>query len=331
MSSGGGGGRLSSVEAEAEFLQLLDRVKPEDVARFLQWIGDSFTTDERELPSGTDQHVLETDVALREIASTLRQQLPISAVLDSEKNFWPEYGIDSDCRPETTVHVDAFLYDETEIDRMAENGQLNRNYCCACGSHATRPLTFISHSLSVDQLRYVFTVLIPLASLTDGLLVDVGSRLGAVLYAAHLYGNGAVKVIGVELNKELCNIQQKTIEEGEMTERVAVICSDIRDQTELVAKADILVMNNVFCFFLPPQEQVLCWRFMRSNVREGALIVSHPSIEQVTGHLDLGFNISSWLSQQETGALAAKFAGTNEELFEECAKICLYSVQSKPS
>lgn len=39
------------------------------------------------------------------------------------------------------------------------------------------------------QLRYMFTALVPLSEAMSGrLIVDVGSRLGAVLYASYLYG-----------------------------------------------------------------------------------------------------------------------------------------------
>ena len=46
------------------------------------------------------------------------------------------------------------------------------------------PPVFISHSSSRIQLKFLFQSVLPrtLGSLTDKLLVDVGSRLGAVLY-----------------------------------------------------------------------------------------------------------------------------------------------------
>ena len=41
----------------------------------------------------------------------------------------------------TTVHVDAFLYDDEDIDRLCDEGRMSRNYCCDCGSHNTAPLS----------------------------------------------------------------------------------------------------------------------------------------------------------------------------------------------
>jgi hypothetical protein len=36
---------------------------------------------------------------------------------------------------------------------------------------------------------------------------------------------------------------------------------------------------------------------MHKHVRPGALIVAHPSLAQVTGHLDLGFDLDSWVEK----------------------------------
>lgn len=40
----------------------------------------------------------------------------------------------SDCDPCSTKHVDAFLYDEKEVDELIESGELNTLYCADCGS-----------------------------------------------------------------------------------------------------------------------------------------------------------------------------------------------------
>lgn len=47
---------------------------------------------------------------------------------------------DSDCDPRHTLHVDAFLYDDEQVDELCERGELDRNYCLQCGSHKTKPL-----------------------------------------------------------------------------------------------------------------------------------------------------------------------------------------------
>ncbi len=47
----------------------------------------------------------------------------------------------SDCDPKTTIHVDAFLYDDDLVDNLCDEGKLPRNYCTECGSRNTKPLS----------------------------------------------------------------------------------------------------------------------------------------------------------------------------------------------
>ena len=67
---------------------------------------------------------------------------------------------------------------------------------------------FVSHSASRRSLEYLFTCLLP--SLRGKRLLDVGSRLGAVLYGAHLFSE-AEEVVGVEVNREFCQMTQEAI------------------------------------------------------------------------------------------------------------------------
>lgn len=104
-----------------------------------------------------------------------------------------------------TVHVDSFLYSDEQVDSLCEEGAMSRNYCLRCGSTQTAPLggppmisemfvccqtcspsssfvpaAFISHSFSATELKFLFQNVLP--DLSGRTLVDVGSRLGAVLY-----------------------------------------------------------------------------------------------------------------------------------------------------
>ena len=49
-------------------------------------------------------------------------------------------GEDADLCSANTVHVDAFLYDEEEEDRLVEEGKLVRAFCKRCGSKDTEAL-----------------------------------------------------------------------------------------------------------------------------------------------------------------------------------------------
>uniref|UniRef100_A0A915PGS9 Methyltransferase type 11 domain-containing protein n=1 Tax=Setaria digitata TaxID=48799 RepID=A0A915PGS9_9BILA len=310
---------LNIEQAEQEFQNLLYRVEPKSVAEFLSWISESFVvSDGKHLGKngniefdGRSEPTSECDVLLRKIAMDIRNELPTTAVLPSETMCWPESGLDSDCCRDTTVHVDAFLYDDDDVDELVDEGALSREYCAQCGSREIMPLTFISHSLSIAQLRYAFTVLVPLSEDMKGtLIVDVGSRLGAVLYAAYSYSNGLVNAVGIEMNKDFCMLQNKIIETNGMDRNIKIINDDVRKQTEVVSAADIVVLHNVFSFFLSLTDQTECWEFLRRSIRPGAAVISNPAIEAI-----------------ETSHLAARYAGINQDLFDDCVKLTLYKVK----
>ncbi|VDN06329.1 unnamed protein product [Thelazia callipaeda] len=321
---------VSLDQAQKEFQNLIYRVEPKKVAEFLDWVSQSFVVSNSSYESGSTEFddsgpLSDSDTLMRQIAMDIRNELPVTAELPSEALFLQQAGYDSD----TTVHVDAFLYDDEDVDVLVDDGTLSRDYCAQCGSRKILPLTFISHSLSIDQLRYAFTILVPLnKEMKDILVVDVGSRLGAVLYAVYSYGKGLVNAIGIEMNKQFCDLQQKMIEMNGMSNNIKVIHDDVRQQKQVVSSADVVVLNNVFSFFLSTSDQVDCWEFLRKTIRPGAAIISCPDIVTVTNKLVLSFHISDWVEKIETGHLAARYAGVNADLFEDCEKLMLYRVKS---
>ncbi|KAL3989954.1 hypothetical protein ACH3XW_29725 [Acanthocheilonema viteae] len=329
---------LNIEQAEEEFQNLLYRVEPKSVAEFLSWINESFVVSDGKYHPGNgsiefdgrSEPTSECDVLLRKIAMDIRSELPMTAILPSETMYWPQTGLDSDCNRDTTVHVDAFLYDDDDVDELVDQGALSREYCAQCGCREIMSLTFISHSLSIDQLRYAFTVLVPLTENMKGtLIVDIGSRLGAVLYAVYSYGSGLVNAIGIEMNKDFCELQKKVIEINGMDANVKVINDDVRKQAEVVGAADVIVLHNVFSFFLPLADQTECWEFLYKSVRPSAAIISNPAVEAVTDHLILSFRISDWLEKIETDHLAARYAGVDQDLFNDCVKLTLYKVKHR--
>ncbi|XP_031695229.1 uncharacterized protein LOC116377668 isoform X2 [Anarrhichthys ocellatus] len=216
-------------EAKSEIKKLLNEVKPSDVSRLLTWIRSSDEFDD--FLSNNQTKILQN------IAEDLRGSLPLDAMLSSENTAYNK--MQQCSRP--TVHVDSFLYDEDQVDSLCEEGTMSRSYCLTCGSHRTAPLDFISHSFSISELRFLFENVLP--DLNGRLLVDVGSRLGAVLYG--------------------------------------VLHTDVLLQNVLLQKADILIMNNVFEFFMELSEQVRAWRLIMENFRKkGSLLVSVPGLQE---------------------------------------------------
>lgn len=66
-----------------------------------------------------------------------------------------------------------------------------------------------------------------------------------------------------------------------------VIPGDIQEQGEVVRAADIICLNNVFEFFMPPTLQARIWAFLRSNCKKGALLITIPSLEDALQYIDV--------------------------------------------
>ena len=57
------------------------------------------------------------------------------------------------------------------------------------------------------------------------------------------------------MNSYFCELQLQVVAKYNMAARVEVVCSDVRQCTDLIQQADVIVMNNVFEFFLSLEEQ----------------------------------------------------------------------------
>ncbi|XP_039741597.1 uncharacterized protein LOC120620762 isoform X3 [Pteropus medius] len=176
----------------------------------------------------------------------------------TSQRCWSGCELPIQSRPEPTIHVDAFLYDEDFIDSLCEEGKMSRNYCMVCGSHQTAPLGFISHSFSLMELKFIYHHVLP--DLSGKVLVDVGSRLGTVLYG--------------------------------------VLHADICTQGSLLQNADVVIMNNVFEYFLDEAVQARAWEYISHNVRkQGSLLVTVPSLEESLSGLQINIQLSPWVEE----------------------------------
>ncbi|KAG7471793.1 hypothetical protein JOB18_031664 [Solea senegalensis] len=145
-------------ESVSELKKLLSRVDPSELPKLLHWIQHSGELDELLLDN--------RKVMLQSIADDLRALLPLDAMLPGEAAA--HYKMQQ--RPRPTVHVDAFLYDDDQVDALCEGGAMSRNYCLHCGSQRTAPLDFVSHSFSVSELHFLFQNVLP--DLSGRTLVD---------------------------------------------------------------------------------------------------------------------------------------------------------------
>ncbi|KAF4101966.1 uncharacterized protein zgc:109986 [Onychostoma macrolepis] len=253
-------------DAKNEVLQVLSKTERQHLPKLLEWLKTSDDLD--------DFLVDNQSVILQSIAEDLRVCLPLEAMAPSETMAIQK----TQQKPHPTVHVDAFLYDEEAVDSLCEEGKMSRNYCLNCGSHRTAPLEFISHSFSIPELHFLFHNVLP--DLSGKLVVDVGSRLGAVLFGGYLY-SAASQLVGVEISSEFVKLQTMAVEKYGFSDRIQVIHADIRSQSALVQNTDVLIMNNVFEYFMEPSDQMQAWLFISQNFRKkGALLVTVPSVQE---------------------------------------------------
>ncbi|XP_070776934.1 uncharacterized protein [Enoplosus armatus] len=255
---------MNFCEAKSEVKQLLNKVNPSELPKLLNWIRNSDEFDELLSDNKT--------VILRNISNELRVSVPADAMFPSETTAHCK--MQQCSRP--TVHVDSFLYDEDQVDSLCEEGTMSRSYCLTCGSYRTAPLDFISHSFSISELQFLFENVLP--DLSGRMLVDVGSRLGAVLYGGYVFSS-ASQLIGLELSNEFVKLQNDILQKYKLMDRIKVLHTDVCLQDILLQNTDILIMNNVFEFFMEPSEQVRAWRFIMENFRKkGSLLVTVPSL-----------------------------------------------------
>lgn len=276
------------------FINLISQLNDSQLHEFDAFARSALDEYHQQLHHGTDDLDMEandeqgfqpvSDAKLQRlgrIVKDLRSRVPISAEAPGEKTMIPNTKDFAGYTEQNTVHVDGFLFTEDDVDDLCDRGKLSRNYCADCMSRNTKPLNFISHSASVMQLQFLYQVALA-NRVKDKVIVDIGSRLGAVLYSGYLFTR-ASKLIGVELNEWFCKLQQDMVNKYKMGDRVEIVCKDIQQVPELLSQqADIVIMNNVFQFFneLPVQQQI--WKFIRSETkkRSGLLLVTLPSLQE---------------------------------------------------
>ncbi|ORZ14494.1 hypothetical protein BCR42DRAFT_329116 [Absidia repens] len=228
-----------------------------------------------------------------------------------------------------TVHVDGFLFSEEDVDDLCDEGKMSRNYCLDCQSRNVAPLNFISHSASVLQLQFLYQVALA-NKVKDKVVVDVGSRLGAVLYSGHLFTR-ARRLIGVEINEWFCQLQRDMIRKYKMDDRIEIMCKDIQQLPDLLSKeADVVIMNNVFQFFseLPTQQEI--WKYIRAQTskKPGLLLVTLPSLQEQLKEAGLSptKQMKGWVKEIKLDYDGGWFEDINEDELEEIKQVHLYKV-----
>ncbi|EGI63248.1 hypothetical protein G5I_08276 [Acromyrmex echinatior] len=268
-------------DAKQSFVELMRSLNATDQQKFLvfimkEWkLKPSMAYDSGDDACNNKKLMDESTSILNSIASDIKQKIPFNAILSSENFITPLTGENSDCDPSITLHMDEFLYNDEDIDKLIDSNQLERYYCTDCRSRNIQPL-----------------ILLP--TLENKTILDIGSRLGAVLYGAYVYTD-ARRIIGVEMNGEFCNLQNEIVCKFKMDNRISILHKRIEEVPEIIEQSDVIIINNAFEFYLSRDVEIDIWKFLRTAIKPGTLLVTRPSVETTFKILLIGISIEKWL------------------------------------
>ncbi|XP_002158994.3 uncharacterized protein LOC100211334 [Hydra vulgaris] len=281
-------------EAPAMFLSIVNSLKdPLEKTSFFNWLSE-YLTNQNEISCNHKKIAKSGEVLLSCIKSAIKEKVPFDAIMDSEKICFPTVGEDSHLHSKNSIHVDAFLYDDDDVEDLVEEGKLTRYFCKSCGSADVDKITFITHSTSKERLQYIFLDALP--SLKGKTIVDIGSRLGSVLYGAYVYSE-AESIIGIEMNSELCKLQNEIITRFKLTNRIKIVEGNMIDKSDIIKSAHVVVLNNVFEWFVSVEEQNELWRFLHKTLPKDCIIVATPEIDKSLDLLSTGIVLDLWLKE----------------------------------
>jgi len=308
-------------KAKTEFLSLLNNLDPCEQEQFLKWT-QTFT----KLDGGENcENASEEDrrrerkgeVLLNCIKESLRKSVPFTGIMKSEKVSYPKFGEDKHLNDSNCLHVDAFLYDDDEVDALVDEGKIRNQFCMQCNSSDILPKTFVSHSASKERMKHIFRSCLP--SLSGKVVLDVGSRLGVVLYVAYTCTD-AEQIVGVELNRELCALQQSIVDKYKLHNRIRIQQGDVINMEDEVKRADVVVLMNVFEWFLDRQQQNNVWNYLHRCIKPGAFVVASPPIDVSLALIKSKIDIRSWLKKVDS----EHPCGDTD--FVEETEFCIYQV-----
>lgn len=254
---------------------------------------------------------------LNTVRKQLKNWVPYGSLACSESLITPTKSDTFDATV-PTFEIDNFLYpDDDDVETLCEKGLVSRNYCLKCQSTATAPTQFVSHSFSRDQLLYITCFLTPhleaVARREDrsansrGIekVVDVGSRLGIVLTSFY-FANPTIKsIVGIELNKTLCDLQTRLLKAHRAEEaRVAVVNADVLSEEGIahLQSADVVILHNVFEWFSNEADQLGIWTRIRNALsRKGQFLIIAPKLDEsltcLASAFDSSFSVQRFISE----------------------------------
>jgi len=194
--------------------------------------------------------------------------------------------------PTNTVEVDAYLYSDDQIDQFVDDGLLSRWYCLDCKSRNVKYLNMISHSMGSEDLHALIQTINQYLGCEKkkSVLIDVGSRLGGVMWEAFFSLKHVDTIIGIEIEDKYVKLQRDVINKFGFNKKgqkkhIDIVHDDVLNQKDLFERFKeryIVLFHNVFEWFVNDDEaHQSAWRKMRQFLsRKGTIIVSCPPLKQ---------------------------------------------------
>ena len=120
------------------------------------------------------------------------------------------------------------------------------------------------------------------------------------------------------MSKELCNIQNDIVKKYKMSDRIKVINEKIEDCPDIVKSANIIILNNVFEFYLPIEKQVEIWKFLKSNIQSDCILITRPHLNKALSKINVDINFDEWVKPYNlTFESDELFLDDNQEKFND--------------
>ncbi|EGG13909.1 hypothetical protein DFA_11670 [Cavenderia fasciculata] len=319
---------LSLDDLKEQFKMMVSMIKENerDMIEFTSYVCNQLNVKIDEHKNPAEDESMQDNI-LATIIQDLKEELPsLDTKAPNENIIIPKNENFKDYTKENTVSVDGFLYSESDVDELIERGKLANNYCLDCNSHNTSPLNFISHSTSPIQLKYIFGKQV-LGNLKNKTVLDIGSRLGAVLYSGYLFSD-AKQLIGLEIDPFFCKLQEKMVAKYQMEDRVTLVQGDVfKVGDKHIEAANVIFMNNVLEFFEADRaKHIAFWNNLKklTAAKKGMQIVTIPAIEDTFKSNKLGLSIKGWLKREQI--VPPDHIHPDDQEFDDYKEICLYRV-----
>ncbi|CAM1330967.1 Uncharacterised protein g10432 [Pycnogonum litorale] len=230
--------------------------------------------------------------SLRMIADSLRHMVPFSGILHSEE----AKVMHTDQKKKKKNFVDSFLYDTDEIDELIREKKIPENCLDAVTDQDDdNSVEYNSVSVSKNLAAFIFQSLIT-KYLKDSTVVDIGSRLGSVLYGAYFF-SAANNIIGIEENEELCEIQKKIVHQYELSDRIKIVQGSVEDNDDSISHADVINVSASFSYLMDVDGQRNLWKFLRRSIKKPGTLIVAPNVPDIFAKLEIEDDASVWLKE----------------------------------